>query len=106
MKLVSRPDSQRRRLLFAGPALLALVATGACKTAEPASCTNTSGLAPGDVQARAALGYADLGPDSQRHCFSCSQYVEPESAGSCGGCKVLKGPIHPRGTCNAFTPKA
>ena len=95
----------RRRLLLLGPGALGLTVIGACRAKEPDTCTSLEGLGAGDIEARETLGYADRGPDPKRYCNVCSQWVDPESPGDCGGCKVLKGPIHPRGTCNAFTPK-
>ena len=88
---------------------LGLVALGVgCKreATMPASCTDTAGLAKDDVQARAAVAYADSSPQPGKACSGCQQFVAPPDEGTCGSCKLLKGPVHPNGYCRAFAPKA
>lgn len=94
----------RRELLkvFAAAALLP-----ACRKAHAAfTCTDTSGLSDGETTARKALAYADASADPSRTCAKCVQWVEAKEDGTCGGCKVLKGPVHPNGTCKSFAPKS
>lgn len=91
----------RRRLLLVAPTA-ALAFAAACKKGPPASCGDTSGLTPDELTARNSLGYVDRSPDVTRECTKCRQYVPAPSEDACGGCKIIKGPIHPRGTCTAF----
>jgi hypothetical protein len=91
----------RRALLLALPTAAAAVAN-ACKKGPPQSCSDLSGLTPDDVSARTALGYADTSMDPEQRCTKCRQYIPAPFADACGGCKVMKGPIHPNGTCRAF----
>lgn len=93
----------RRRLLFVSASALALLGA-ACKSSGPASCTDVSGLEPDELNARNALGYVDRTPDPTKPCIKCQQYVPAPAADQCGGCKVLKGPIHPQGYCKVFAP--
>jgi len=74
----------------------------ACKK-EPFGCMNTTGLSPDEVQARTNVLYADLSTDKSKTCEKCHQFVAGKG---CGTCKLLKGPIHPEGTCKAFTVKS
>jgi hypothetical protein len=85
---------------------LALVALApACKRAEAAyTCTDTSGLSFEETSTRTTFGYADASGDPKRACSLCTQWVKPKDA-SCGGCKILKGPVHPNGTCKSFAAK-
>jgi hypothetical protein len=98
----------RRALLggAAGSVALGLLSIGCKKKKEPASCTDTTGLSPADVQARSALGYVDRSPFPGKDCDDCQQYVGAREDGACGSCKLLKGPIHPEGYCKSFSKRA
>ncbi len=91
----------RRHLLLVAPAAALALAVG-CKKGPPASCGDTSSLTPDDLTARNALGYTDHSTDPAQHCEKCRQYVPGPSADACGTCKVMKGSIHPQGSCRAF----
>jgi hypothetical protein len=95
----------RRRLLVIAPAALAALALGACAKKEPDSCTSTLGLTNDEIKMRSTLAYADRSPDPKKHCAECVQYVAPPEIDQCATCKVLKGPVHPKGSCNVFSPK-
>jgi len=98
----------RRNLLHGSSSLCALaVGAGGCsKSAAPAlSCADTTGLSPGDVQIRATLAYTDISTEPGKTCAKCQQFVAPPTEGSCGTCKVLKGPINPSGNCKSFVAK-
>jgi hypothetical protein len=102
-------ETRSRRDVLRTGLRLALVVVGATacgRSSAPTACLDITGLAPDDAQARAALGYAEPGADRAKDCASCQQYVAPSSDGACGSCKLLKGPIHPNGTCKVFTPKS
>jgi hypothetical protein len=91
----------RRHLLVVAPAA-ALGFAAACKKSPPASCDDKSSLTPDELATRNSLGYTDRSPDAAQLCIKCRQYVPAPSADACGGCKIMKGPIHPNGTCRAF----
>jgi hypothetical protein len=93
----------RRHLLGSIGGLL--VTTGCSKSTSPASCLDVSGLNEDETTARTTLAYADRSADATKSCKACQQYVAPTKDGACGGCKLLKGPIHPEGSCKAFAPK-
>jgi hypothetical protein len=84
----------------------AALASGCRRKALPASCQDTTGLAAPELEARKALAYADQAANPDHTCERCQQYLEPPDSGGCGGCKILRGPIHPNGTCRAFAAKA
>jgi len=88
-------------------ALIVGFVVAACKREEklPTSCADTTALSSDEANARTSLGYVDS-TQTEKTCVACAQWVAPKDASECGGCKLLKGPIHPRGTCKAFAPKA
>jgi len=105
MALSNEAPLTRRRLLIVAPATIVALTALACEKHEPASCTSTMGLTQDEIKTRNSLGYHDRSVDPKKHCIDCQQYVAPSSIDQCGGCKVLKGPVHPRGSCNVFAPK-
>jgi hypothetical protein len=98
----------RRDLFQQGAALgvFAVVGAGACgKAPSPGPvCTDTSSLAPADLQVRTTLAYADVSLEPGKFCNACQQFL-PGAPAACGTCKVLRGPINPNGSCKAFAPK-
>jgi hypothetical protein len=102
-------ETRSRRDVLRSAVRLAVVFGGtvACgKATAPAACLDVTGLTPDDAQARTALGYAEPAADQSKGCASCQQFVAPAADGACGSCKLLKGPIHPNGTCKVFTRKS
>ena len=98
--------SRRDALGRLGGLALALGGVAACKREVAAfSCAEAAGLAPDEASARTTLAYAEPAPDRTRTCASCQQFVPAPNDGACGSCKVLKGPVHPDGTCKVFTAK-
>lgn len=98
----------RRELLNSAATLgtLAVFGAAACsKKAAPLNCTDTSGLAPADLSVRTALAYVDNSTEPGKNCQNCQQFIAPPAAGSCGSCKVLKGPMNPAGNCKSFAAK-
>lgn len=81
-------------------------------TAPPAPSSTVSGEAVCDVSKldpaalgpRNALGYKEASPDPARVCEGCALFIA--DIGGCAGCKLFKGPVAPKGTCNSFAPRA
>lgn len=86
-------------LASAAPALLA-----ACGGGE-LTCTDASGLAEPDRQARLATQYVDRAPDLARSCGRCS-FFQAGHASQCATCTIVRGPIHPEGTCQLWAAQA
>jgi hypothetical protein len=100
-----------RRDLLQKSAALGALALGiggnvACdhKPKEP-HCTDESGLTPDEVTARHTLEYVEKTPDLQKYCDNCQQFVAPPAGKACGTCKVVKGPINPKGHCKSWLAK-
>lgn len=98
-----RTTTRRRWLQVVLPTAFGLGAL-ACKKEELA-CDDSSGLQPADAEARKALEYKERADTPERACKNCAQYVEPEGSG-CATCHIMKGPIHPDGSCKVFSPKS
>jgi hypothetical protein len=99
--------TRRRALTILGaiPLAAAAVACGGSKN-EPDSCSDVSALSEGDKTGRTALQYVDKSTDPQKRCETCSLFQPAPEASKCGSCQVVKGPIHPKGYCSAYAPKA
>lgn len=97
--------SLTRRRLLSGGGLLAAATLVGCKQRE-FSCWDTGALPEADVQARRAVEYLDRAVDATRRCDICQHWQPAERDDECGGCAVVRGPIHPLGTCRVFTKRA
>ena len=104
----------RRTLLEQGAAAgaWAVVGTAGCgkETPKALSCTDTTGLSPGDLQVRSALAYVDYSTEPGKVCSKCQQFLETDAylahaPNACAACKVVKGPINPAGNCKSFVAK-
>jgi hypothetical protein len=96
----------RRDVLQRGATLtvLTVVAAACGKETKSLTCTDTSKLEAADTAARTALAYADISAEPGKNCLGCQQYVAA-APDACGTCKVVKGPINPKGYCKAFVAK-
>lgn len=99
----------RRDLLERGGALSLVAAFGTAACSKPQAralvCGDTTGLSDTDIQVRTVLAYRDSSADPARACDKCLQFLPPDGPG-CGGCKVVKGPISPQGSCKSFAPRS
>lgn len=75
------------------------------KKTEPDSCSDVSALSEPEKMARSALQYTDKSPQADKRCEVCSLYQPAADASKCGGCQIVKGPIHPKGYCTGFVAK-
>jgi High potential iron-sulfur protein len=104
-KLISRRDLLQKSAAVAG-ALAVLGGAAACsKQSATLVCTDTSGLAPTDLTVRTTLGYTDVSVEAGKMCTTCQQFVPAAAANTCGTCKILKGPINPKGYCKSYVAK-
>lgn len=107
--MAKRPLSRRdflERAALIGVASAGVGLLGACTSGGGGAltCTDTTGLAPADVQMRETLQYVDASPEANKNCLNCQLYT-PAAEGECGGCTVVKGPIHPLGYCTSWAEK-
>jgi hypothetical protein len=105
-------ESMNRRNFFKEAGLLGAVAAGAafalsaCGKSAPAAaaftCTDTTGLSEAEMGARMEAEYTDTSKVAGKDCAGCALYDKAAAADTCGGCKVVKGPIHPKGYCKLW----
>ena len=69
---------------------------------EEFSCMDTSGLTEAEITQREAVNYVDMTADMEKMCSNCQLYTVPEGDMQCGGCTLVKGPIHPDGYCDLW----
>lgn len=70
------------------------------EAADP--CADLSGLTEEEKQLRVTFEYVTKTPIQEKRCDNCGFWIEPEAGAACGGCKVIKGPIHPEGYCKSW----
>ncbi len=101
---LSRRDVLQRSAALGAIAALSAAACG--KKTPTLSCADTTGLSPADVQIRTTtLAYTEHSTEPGKMCSGCQQFVAPPAPGTCGTCKILKGPINPAGYCKSFVAK-
>ena len=98
MSTLSRRSFGRHALVV----LAAVPFVNACGSSE-LECP-PGALSADQRAARSTLHYRDLGTDATRQCLACALYVG--NATACGTCPAVAGPIHPRGTCDAFAARS
>lgn len=82
-----------------------VVAAGCSSKPKEFTCTDEAGLSPADKTMRSTTKYVDKTPEPAKKCDGCLQY-KAAAPGQCGGCNVIKGPIHPEGYCTLWAKKA
>jgi hypothetical protein len=101
---LSRRDLLHRSVAFGALAAFGATACGKEKRAA-LSCNDTSALSSADAQLRTTLAYVDTSTEPGKTCAQCQQFNSPASADACGTCKILKGPVNPKGNCKSFVAK-
>jgi hypothetical protein len=99
--------SRRTALRVLGMVPLMSAGLAACggDKSGPESCNDVSALSDAEKAARSALQYVDKSPYPDKKCKLCNLYLPAAEASQCGGCQVVKGPVHPEGYCTAFVKK-
>jgi hypothetical protein len=95
---------RRRALQKIALGALTLIPAASLACGKRLDCTDVAGLTPDEQEARRANVYVDKSPDPSKRCDNCGQYVAA-APDQCGGCKVLKGPVHPQGYCKLWVTK-
>lgn len=71
--------------------------------ADAARCTDLSDLTDDQRALRDSFGYVDLSDDPDLECLGCEFWTAAPFGGLCGGCTLMAGPIHPKGTCDSYS---
>jgi hypothetical protein len=99
--VLSRRDLLRGTVFGIG----ALTGLSACNRHKAISCAAVDGLSVEEILPRNKLLYSDVAADPAKTCSTCQQFVAPPSEDQCGGCKIMKGPVNPRGSCKSYVAK-
>jgi hypothetical protein len=93
-----------RRDVLSATAVLALPVLGLACSKKELQCSDTAGLSADEAATRKTLAYVDRASDPAKPCDKCMLY-KPAAPEACGGCSVVKGPVHPAGSCSAWAKK-
>jgi hypothetical protein len=85
------------------PGLAKSTIDAAREAADP--CNDVSQLSATARQTRETFQYETRSSDPQKHCKACNFWQEPVEEGICGTCTLVKGPIHPLGSCISWVEK-
>ena len=102
-------NTTRRNILKGGLSLVVLGAgfsalSSACGGKKELRCDDTSGLSAQDLSMRTTLKYVDASPQADKNCTNCIFFVAGQP-NACGTCKLVKGPISPKGYCTSWAAK-
>jgi hypothetical protein len=102
---LTRRSCLKQGLWLCATSSIALIDLG-CGSAnsDAFTCTDLTGLTADEVAMRRELEYVDVATDQRQTCSNCGLYVVPTGAARCGGCRLVRGPFHPKGYCNAWAP--
>ena len=72
---------------------------------ETEACNDLSGLTEQEVAQREQLQYVAQSPKPESVCSNCRFWqASQDEESACGGCQLIKGPIHPNGWCQTWAP--
>jgi hypothetical protein len=101
-----KPSQSRREFLLRSAAVGGMLLPAwmlACGK-KTLVCTDTIGLKPDEIATRTALQYTDAATEANKTCSTCQLY-KPAGPDQCGACTVVKGPVHPQGSCKSWAAK-
>ncbi len=68
-------------------------------------CGDLTGLTTDEKNMRTTLQYVAKAADPAKPCHTCNFWQPPKDNSICGGCTLMKGPIHPDGGCISWVVK-
>lgn len=74
------------------------------EAADP--CNNLSELSMDDRASRMTFKYEPMANDPTKLCVTCNFWIPDPKGGFCGGCTLVKGPVHPKASCMSWVEKA
>jgi hypothetical protein len=77
--------------------------SAAKEAADP--CNDISELTPDERVTRTTFKYQPVAKDPTKLCVTCNFWIPDPQNGLCGGCTLIKGPIHPKASCMSWAAK-
>ena len=68
-------------------------------------CNDLSQLTPDERITRTTFKYQPVAKDPTKLCVTCNFWTSDPKGGLCGGCTLVKGPIHPKASCMSWAAK-
>lgn len=65
-------------------------------------CNDLSGLTEREISIREQLQYVAQSENAEQVCKNCRFWLPAQPGDNCGGCQLIKGPIHPNGWCASW----
>lgn len=65
-------------------------------------CNDLSGLTEREISIREQLQYVAQSEKAEQVCKNCRFWLPAQPGDNCGGCQLIKGPIHPNGWCASW----
>lgn len=65
-------------------------------------CNDLSGLTEREISMREQLKYVAQSEKAEQVCKNCRFWQPAQPGETCGGCQLIKGPIHPNGWCQSW----
>lgn len=87
--------------IVAVPGLLSACG-GSSKELAADACDDLSGISDVEIKKREGMKYVSKSTEAGKNCSNCKFWQAPAEAGSCGGCQLFKGPVHPEGYCQSW----
>lgn len=114
-KKITRKEFMQRIALYGFGAAGAVGVLNSCGSSEegggsqaaktPDPCGDTTGLTEMEIKVRTTFEYIPTSNVANKFCDNCQFWVVPAEGSPCGGCQIIKGPIHPKGYCNQWIVK-
>lgn len=73
------------------------------EAADP--CNDLSQLSPGERNTRTTFKYEQRAKDPTKLCITCNFWIPDPRESLCGTCTLVKGPVHPKGSCMSWVEK-
>jgi hypothetical protein len=99
--LLSRREWLANTLQLSLTGTLYLMASG-CQRRDMLVCSDSTRLTDAENSLRASLHYTEESPQSDKVCALCA-FFERATGQGCGNCKLLRGPVNPRGHCDSWS---
>ena len=82
-------------------------AKGAIDAAQAAAdpCNDLSGPTEAELATRTTFKYEKRSSDPEKLCKTCNFWQPSKDDALCGTCTLVKGPIHPLGSCMSWAEK-